>query len=159
MMMRWTAILCASCLALIACRERAPSVAAQGPADHEVVFTSPGGDARLLVRVADSDVERASGLMWVQELAEDQGMAFVFEEPTDQGFWMKNTLIPLSIAFVDHAGTIVTIREMEPCETPTCPMYWPDAPFVLAVEANAGWFDGAGVAEGDRALLVAAIDG
>jgi len=86
------------------------------------------------------------------------GMAFVFDAPTDGTFWMKDTLVPLSIAFIDDAGTIVTVLEMEPCEADPCPTYGADAPYVLAVEANGRYFDRMGIEEGDRAQLAEAAD-
>jgi uncharacterized membrane protein (UPF0127 family) len=109
----------------------------------------------LFVEVADAPDEQRRGLMGVDHLPADEGMAFVFDGPTDTTFWMKNTLIPLSIAFVDEDGVIVGIREMQPCEAEPCPTYGVDRPFVLAVEANQGWFDDHGIGHGDRANLEA----
>jgi uncharacterized membrane protein (UPF0127 family) len=80
-------------------------------------------------------------------------MAFVFDAPSDTAFWMKDTLIPLSIAFVDDVGRVIGVRDMEPCEADPCPTYGVDRPFVLAIEANLGWFDRAGIRVGDRAEL------
>ena len=121
---------------------------------REVVFTtSSGARAQLDVGVADSSDERERGLMGVEDLGPNEGMAFVFDEPADGTFWMKETLIPLSIAFVDDAGTIVTVLEMEPCDVDPCPTYGADAPYVLAVEANEGYFDRMGIDEGHRARL------
>jgi uncharacterized membrane protein (UPF0127 family) len=111
------------------------------------------GSAVLRVDVARSDAERRRGLMHVRSLPEDGGMAFVWTAPTDTGFWMKDTLVPLSVAFVDRDGRVVTIRDMTPCASDPCPVYSADAPFVLAVEANRGWFAEHGVAVGDRAVL------
>jgi uncharacterized membrane protein (UPF0127 family) len=150
-----TTIVAVTCLGLmaVACDTR-EAPAQPGEADHGVSFTtSSGGSARLDVRIADSDAERARGLMGVEHLGQHEGMAFVFDEPTTGSFWMKDTLIPLSIAFVDGSGTIVTVREMEPCTSDPCPTYGADAPYVLAVEANAGFFERTGVGVGDRAEL------
>jgi uncharacterized protein len=107
----------------------------------------------LFVEVADAPDEQRRGLMGVEHLPDDEGMAFVFEEPTETTFWMKDTLIPLSIAFVDAGGVIVGVREMQPCEADPCPTYGVDRPFVLAVEANRGWFADHGIGPGDRANL------
>ena len=63
---------------------------------------------------------------------------------------MKDTLIPLSIAFVDEAGRVIGMRDMQPCESDPCPTYGIDEPYVLAIEANLGWFDRAGIEVGDR---------
>jgi uncharacterized membrane protein (UPF0127 family) len=129
------------------------AAATPAPPDHAVVITIGGGSVRLDVGVADTDPERERGLMGVTSLPADQGMAFVFAEPTRATFWMKDTVIPLAIAFVDVNRRVVTIEEMEPCHTNPCPTYQSSAPYTMAVEANAGWFDRAGVAVGDRAEL------
>ena len=107
----------------------------------------------LWVDVADSDGERRRGLMEVEHLPADEGMAFVYDEPTSGTFWMKNTLIPLSIAFVAEDGSVVGLLDMDPCEADPCPSYGIDDPYVLAVEANQGWFGDNGIGVGDRAEL------
>ena len=112
-----------------------------------------GTDATLTVRVADSDEEQRQGLMGVESLGADRGMTFVYEEPTTGSFWMKDTRIPLSIAFVDD-NRIVAIEEMTPCETDPCPTWDAGgARYTLAIEANAGWFTAHGITVGDRATL------
>jgi uncharacterized protein len=115
--------------------------------------TFGGSEAVLHVDLAETAQEHRNGLMGVEQLPEDEGMAFVFDEPSDTTFWMKDTLIPLSIAFVDDAGRVIGVRDMEPCEADPCPTYGIDRPFVLAIEANLGWFDRAGIVVGDRAEL------
>lgn len=120
------------------------------PPEPAIVRT---GDATLTVEVAVDGETRARGLMGVASLPEDRGMAFVWPEPTTGTFWMKDTLIPLSIAFVDADGRIVTIREMTPCTTADCPTYAAEAPYMWAVEANAGWFDRHGIEVGDEIAL------
>jgi uncharacterized membrane protein (UPF0127 family) len=76
-------------------------------------------------------------------------MLFVFGEDTDAAFWMKDTLIPLSIAFIDADGRIVTIHDMEPCTADPCEIYGSDAPYRTALEVNKGAFDEWGVQVGD----------
>jgi uncharacterized membrane protein (UPF0127 family) len=120
----------------------------------EVIFRTDGGERSLSVRVADSEAERAQGLMGVRDLPDDEGMAFVFDEPSTTAFWMKGTAIPLSIAFVGTDGHILNIAEMTPCRTDPCPTYAPDGPTGVAVEANAGWFERNGIGAGDEALLL-----
>jgi uncharacterized protein len=112
-----------------------------------------GNDAVLYVDVAETPREQEKGLMGVEELPADGGMAFVFDGPTDSTFWMKDTLIPLSIAFVDQDGRVIWLLDMQPCEDDPCPTYGIDEPYVLAIEANLGWFDQAGVEVGDHAKL------
>lgn len=127
-----------------------------GAPDHVVTIQRSNGVVeRLHVSVADDDAERAKGLMGVTQLPPNQGMAFLFHGPSIESFWMKDTLIPLSVAFVDAKGEIVTIREMEPCRSDPCPTYDSDAPYVMAIEANRGWFEDNGVRIGDPASLEA----
>jgi uncharacterized membrane protein (UPF0127 family) len=124
-----------------------------------LTMTFGGTDATLAVDLADDPQERREGLMGIEELPADQGMAFVWPEPVDTTFWMKETLVPLSVAFVDESGHVIEVLDMQPCETEPCPSYGIDEPFVLAVEANLGWFDDHGVGAGDRAELRRTPDG
>jgi uncharacterized membrane protein (UPF0127 family) len=88
-----------------------------------------------------------------ESLAEDSGMVFVFFEEQQGGFWMKNTLIPLSIAFFDAKGEILEIMDMEPCEADPCPVYDPGVTYMGALEVNQGAFDSWGVEESDSVIL------
>ena len=135
-------------LGLVACS----SGATPEPSGSRVVFAD--GEATLRVAIADDPLERAQGLMGVESLPEDDGMAFVYGTIDDGTFWMKNTLIPLSIAFVGDDDRIHTILDMSPCETSDCPQYAADAPYRLAIEANEGWFASNGIEVGDTAELV-----
>ena len=115
--------------------------------------TAEGEEIEVPVEVADSPVEREVGLMERESLPDDAGMIFLFEEDTSGGFWMKNTLIPLSIAFADADGAIVSILDMEPCEAEPCEIYDPGVPYRSALEVNQGAFDDWGVRVGDRLTL------
>lgn len=120
------------------------------PAGPGGVVRFPDSDGALHVQIADSDAERSRGLMGVDSLGRDRGMLFVFEEPTTGGFWMKDTLIPLSIAFVAD-DRVVAIEEMTPCTGEPCPTWDAGgAPYTMAIEANEGWFGRHGVEVGDR---------
>jgi uncharacterized membrane protein (UPF0127 family) len=129
-----------------------------GPSEGEVVdprahVRFSGTDASLIVRIADSADEQRQGLMGVESLPPNHGMAFVYDEPTTGSFWMKDTLIPLSIAFVD-GDRIVAIEEMTPCDTDPCPTWSAGgSEYTSAIEANAGWFSAHGISVGDRATL------
>lgn len=114
----------------------------------EVVFTD--GDQRIPmpVLVADDRSLRMTGLMHRTELPEDAGMLFVFDAPTSGAFWMKNTLLPLSIAFVGADGTVQQVLDMEPCTADPCPRYAPDGTYQRAVEANQGYFAAHDIAAG-----------
>ncbi len=92
--------------------------------------------------------ERTQGLMYRTALAPDSGMLFVFDSAEFQRFWMKNTLIPLSIAYIDSAGTITDILEMTPLDTTT--LYASSRPVPYALEMNRGWFAARGIRPGAR---------
>jgi uncharacterized membrane protein (UPF0127 family) len=111
------------------------------------------GTVSLEVQVADTPVERRTGLMGRESLSPYDGMVFVWEEPLVTTFWMKDTLIPLSIAFWDEGGRIISILDMDPCTQDPCPSYGPDEPFVGAVEVDRGAFERQGIALGDTVEL------
>jgi len=101
----------------------------------------------IRAEVASDAPTRAQGLMYRKSLAQNAGMLFIFEERAVQCFWMKNTLIPLSIAFIDDRGTIVNIEEMEPqTEVSHCAAQ----PVRYALEMNRGWFASRGIKPGTR---------
>jgi hypothetical protein len=108
-----------------------------GPFTETLHFTRAGHDVTLNVVVADDLEERVQGLMNVPSLPDDAGMLFVWPEDTLSGFWMKDTLIPLSIAFVTAGGVIIDIQDMVPLseELISAPQ-----PYRYAVEVNQGWF-------------------
>ncbi len=101
------------------------------------------------MEVADTAAERKRGLMHRKALAEDAGMLFVYERETSGGFWMKNTLIPLSIAFYDADGKILAILDMTPCRADPCAVYDPGVGYRGALEVNRGAFRRWGVTKGD----------
>lgn len=112
----------------------------------------------LDVEIASSPRQRARGLMQREALAEDAGMVFLFteEQPAEGTFYMYNTLIPLSIAFMDADGRIGSIRDMEPCDSPYaqwCHQYAAGVPFHAALEVNKGYFEAHGVELGDRVVV------
>ena len=133
------------------------SQASVGGAGHKIgvaTFSTSRGVVRTdWLGVADSDEERANGLMERTSLPRNGGMVFVFDGPTDASFWMKDTVIPLSIAFWGEDGRIIGIMEMEPCERDPCPTYRPDHPYTHALEMNRGWFTRRGIQIGDRVEL------
>jgi uncharacterized membrane protein (UPF0127 family) len=138
--------ICVASLVLAACggSEARPANVA------ELVINTSDGVVRLEVEVADEPAERSTGLMGRDRLDPYDGMAFVWDEPVRTSFWMKDTLIPLSIAFWDRRGEILAILDMEPCEADPCPTYDPGATFVGALEVARGRFENEGVEVGDR---------
>jgi uncharacterized protein len=107
----------------------------------------------LTVEVADNQAAWDHGLMDVKSMPADRGMAFVFPQVVDAGFWMKNTLIPLDIAFWDTQGHVVDMLQMTPCKADPCYAYYPSAHYIASVETNWGVLEKAGVKAGDVVRL------
>ena len=149
--MRAALIACVALLSLASCAKDEPTVGA-APITSAVIQTDDG-EFRLTVEAADTPEERERGLMDRTSLEADHGMVFIFDGPTDGAFWMKDTLIPLSIAFWDEAGEIVGLNDMDPCTADPCPTYGSPEPYVGALEVNQGFFDEHGVVIGDRIEL------
>ena len=121
-----------------------------------VVTRADGTTLSLPVEIADTEAALERGLMFRTHLDQDAGMAFLFDVPKTASFYMKDTLIPLSIAFFDGGGTIVAVDEMTPCHTDPCPLTPAPSPVAGAVEANARYFETHGVQPGDRIEVHAA---
>jgi hypothetical protein len=90
------------------------------------------------VEVADTDAARQRGLMFRESMADNAGMVFVFAEPAVHPFWMKNTLIPLDMIWVDTRYKVVAIKEAVPCKADPCPNYDPGTEAAYVVELNRG---------------------
>ena len=116
------------------------------------IHTSSGEEVRVRVEIADNASERARGLMYRTTLAENRGMLFIYEREHKLSFWMKYTLIPLSIAFIGSEGRIVDIQDMRPLDDDP-PHYVSAKPAQYALEVNQGFFEERGVEVGDRAEL------
>jgi uncharacterized membrane protein (UPF0127 family) len=143
----------ASLMTTSACSRRSPSASAvrSSGGDGVLLVSTAKGQVTLHATIVDTDALRERGLMGRKDLAPDSGMVFLWGgEPTTSTFWMKDTLIPLSIAFWDASGRIVAIREMAPCTVDPCPTYGAPVPYLGAAEANAGWFQRQGVHVGDQ---------
>ena len=124
----------------------------QASATERVTIVASGGEVRVQVEVADDTDEMQKGLMGRTALAEDAGMLFVYPEERELSFWMKDTLIPLSIAFMDAEGRIVDLQDMKALDDEP-PHYTSAEPARYALEVNKGFFDERGVEVGDRATL------
>ena len=105
------------------------------------------GMHRIHAEVAADMSSRMTGLMHRKSMAPNDGMVFVFEESGAQCMWMKNTLIPLSVAFIDESGTIINIAEMKP---QTEDSHCATRPARYALEMNKGWFAQRGVKPGTK---------
>jgi uncharacterized protein len=112
--------------------------------------TFPSG-IKVSVEIANTEAARARGLMFRKTLAQDQGMIFLFEEPGVHSFWMKNTLIPLDILWLDRSGRIVSIAHaVPPCTVDPCPSYAPTAESCAVLEVVSGFAKQHRVGVGDR---------
>ena len=118
--------------------------------DTATVYIETDDDTALFnVEVADTPEERAYGLMNRESLPDDSGMLFVFFEPASSGFWMKDTPLPLSIAFFDRDGEIIAMYDMDPCEKDPCKTYRPPQRYWGALEVKQGVLEEQGVEVGD----------
>ena len=105
------------------------------------------GSHPLKVEVAATEAEREQGLMFRKQLGRDDGMLFIFDDPGYYAMWMKNTLIPLSVAFIDGNGVILNILDME---AQTLDSHGAAGPALYAIETNVGWFAAHKVKAGDK---------
>ena len=118
--------------------------------DGELTFQTPDGKfiSQIEIEIADDMVERAVGLMYREEMKETQGMLFIFPAEEYQSFWMKNTVLPLDIAFVNKQNEIVTIHHNT---TPFSETSYPSTKLAIyVVEVNAGYMNKYGIKEGDK---------
>jgi len=125
----------------------AVSAAAQQGPQKLPAITLNAGIHNIRAEVAQTPDERAIGLMFRREMAQQDGMLFVFEEPATQCFWMKNTLLPLSVAFVADDGTIVNLDDMKP---QTLDSHCSAKPVRYVLEMNVGWFAKRGLKAGTK---------
>ncbi|MGH2817939.1 MAG: DUF192 domain-containing protein [Actinomycetota bacterium] len=164
MLRRTTAVLLVGLLAIASCsaeeepgRDREPRAALPSGAPTFApgkALIDTGEDSLLIdVEVAETPEQREFGLMFRESLGERSGMVFLFFEERRGSFWMKDTLIPLSIAFFGDDGRILTTLDMEPCRANTCKLYDPGLTYSGALEVNQGAFDDWGVSVGDRITI------
>jgi uncharacterized membrane protein (UPF0127 family) len=131
---------------IISCRspkKEKPNVIQPEPTKINLVIKQ----VRISVEVANNPEDRATGLMFRSALEPDQGMLFVFDEAGIYPFYMKNTKIPLSIAFIDKNGIIINIQQMTPLDEQN--LHYSAKPFLFSLEVNQGWFLQNGIKEGD----------
>ena len=122
-----------------------PSIAAETQRLPTIALGA--GMHQIVAEVARTDSQRATGLMNRSSMGVNEGMLFIFEQPARQCFWMKNTLLPLSIAFLDDQGVVVNIADMQPQSLDS---HCSARPVRLALEMNQGWFARRGVKAGSR---------
>ncbi len=105
------------------------------------------GMHRIDAQVAATPEQRQTGLMHRKEMPQHEGMIFIFEQPTKQCFWMKNTLLPLSAAFIADDGTVVNIEDMKPL---VLDAHCSTQPVRYVLEMNKGWFAKKGIRAGSK---------
>jgi uncharacterized protein len=135
--------------------------------NHSALASSPGDFVRTQIEfkraavtvtaeIADSSEKRARGLMFRTSLGEKEAMVFVFDEVSALGFWMHNTLIPLSIIFLDTEMRIVDIQDMQPCREKVpgrCIVYTSRRPAKYAIETRYGFPKKFGIKTGDQVVF------
>jgi len=112
-----------------------------------ITIAGSKGQVKVEVELARTEAEQAKGLMFRTELEDGKGMLFVFDKDEVRSFWMKNTLIPLSIAYIAYDGTIIDIRDMHPHDTSSVHS---SRSVRYALEVPQGWFGRVGVSAGDK---------
>jgi uncharacterized membrane protein (UPF0127 family) len=158
-------ILAAGALVAGACLGQAPEVSARpsvsplstvsavpsaSPSPATIPVTIKGHTVR--VEMAFTEAEQAQGLMHRTSMPSDRGMLFVFPKSAIRNFWMKNTRIPLSIAYIDADKVITNIREMQPLDEET--PHLSSKPVPYALEVNQGWFATRGIVAGDTVEFI-----
>ena len=146
-MPRWLVL-----LVLISCSRDSPRETKVDPAlPVHVVVTTPTGDARITVEVADTPKAIERGLMFRKELPADHGMLFLMKREKDWSFWMQDTLIPLDIIFITKQLTVAGIVHQA---TPGSKQYRRvGAPSIYVLEVNGGWAQRHGVADGAKVVI------
>jgi len=137
-------------LGALICTAAIPVAHAASPAGPQTglpIAKLTAGIHVIRAEVASTEDSRRTGLMFRKSLPDNDGMLFIFEEPEMQCFWMRNTLVPLSIAFIADDGTIVNMADMAPqTEDPHCSTQ----PVRYALEMAQGWFESHGIQAGQR---------
>ena len=149
----------AALLLAASCEEEKPAMppSAPTPAPPANPVTGPAqprletiklylGAAELTVEIADENHERMTGMMHRTTMPENEGMLFVFPKQHQTGFWMKNTTLPLSIAYIDRASRVIEIYDLHPLNTQ--PVESRSARVKYALEVNQGWFAKNGIQPG-----------
>lgn len=146
--MRSLAVLVAAVAAVASCGP------APAPAPPFVAIGTSDGTRFIRVEIAETDAARQQGLMGRTSLDDDAGMLFIWPSDSSSAFWMKDTPLRLSIAFMSAQGEILRMFDMEPCQADPCPTYDPHATYGMALEVRQGALERRGVRVGDRVVLV-----
>jgi uncharacterized membrane protein (UPF0127 family) len=125
-----------------------PSHAQSGPQPILPEIELRIGGKKITAEIADEEHERATGLMFRKFLASDSGMLFVMDQPGPVGFWMKNTEVPLTIAYIDATGLIKELHDLHPRVEKPVPSRFPNIAYAL--EMPQGWFSKNNIWPGER---------
>jgi uncharacterized membrane protein (UPF0127 family) len=134
-----------SALALLALAAALLPAAAQDAQMNLPRVTLSAGMHQIDAQVAQTPEQRSTGLMFRKEMPQHEGMLFAFEQPSVQCFWMKNTFLPLTAAFVADDGTLVNLEDMKPHSTDS---HCSEKPVRYVLEMNRGWFAKKGIKPG-----------
>lgn len=129
-----------------------PTPTATSSPANQVVVAQDGATATVSVEIASTFDQREIGLMNRQSLPEDAGMLFLFRSDVQYGFWMKNTYVPLDIAFIDASGTVVQVFAAKPLDET---VLVPSKQYRYVLEVNQGWFTRHGLSAGAKVTLPA----
>jgi len=135
---------------MFSCGAGGTSAVPTGPNPSLPSITIASKGVEVLVEVADTEIERNKGLMFRKSLDAGKGMLFVFDSDQKLAFWMKNTSIPLSLAYLSSDGTILQILDLKPFSEEPRPS---ERSVRYALEVPQGWFSSAGLGPGDRFLI------
>jgi uncharacterized protein len=142
-----TFVLLRRCLLVLVCWLASAAAWPQDQPQNLAATTLKVGMHSIRAQLAITPLQRQIGLMHRREMPTHEGMLFVFDEPSQQCFWMRNTLIPLSIAFLADDGTVINIADMKPQSDDS---HCSAKPVRYALEMNQGWFAKRGVKPGTR---------
>ena len=120
---------------------------------NEIYIDNGKSLIKINVEIADDNEERAKGLMFRERLNENKGMLFVFENDAEQTFWMKNTLIPLDMIFIDENLKIVDIKNAQPCQEEPCALYKSSKPAKYVLEVNGDFTSKNIIKIGDKIII------
>ena len=139
----------AFCFILLNCSK--DNITAKNKICDIYIINNQNQKIELNVEIADTEETQTRGLMFRDKLAESSGMLFVFESETMHQFWMKNTYIPLNIAYISKDGIVNEIQYMRPLDTSI--LYPSTQPAMYALEVNKDWFQKNNISEGSRVIL------
>lgn len=145
----WIFATIVSIVLFLCCPTAEPALVGCDPSAVAAFLVASDG-SRLWLQVASTRAQQERGLMFVGELPADRGMLFVFSEPTSLGFWMRDTTVPLSVAWLTADRVVIDVQDMQPLSED---VHRSPRPYRLAVEANRGWFAAHGAHPGDRVEL------